>query len=686
MVFEDTQWIDPTSHELLNLTIDRIRALPVLLIIAFRPEFQQIWRGPAHISTLALDRLDTGEAMTLAETVAGKALPGEVVAQIAERADGVPLFVEELTRAIIESGLLQDDGRRYTLDRALPRPAIPPSLHASLLGRLDRLGSAAKETAQFGSAIGRDFAYDLLASVSQRTEAELQDALYRLVDAGIIFQRGVPPEATFLFKHALVQDTAYSTLLRGPRQVLHARIARALEEHFPSVTEIQPQILAHHFTEAGVLEKAVEYWCRAGQQSVGKSALVEGITQLKRGRQLMAELPDSREQKQREVDLLVTLAGALMSARGYAHPEVAEAFGRARSLVLEMEAAGTIPHFSVLYGLWVADFVGGQARASLERAEEFLSFAQSLKETGLLVKGHQLVGTTLLSIGDYAAAFSHLERAVALCAPEEHRTLAFRFAADIDVAALCNWAWALWHRGYPDQAINAAHQALQHARQSHHVPTLVYALIHLGIKAAFERQAAEMGERADEALALASEHGLAMWSGYGLMLQGWARSQRGQVDAAVERIRAGLTATKETAARNFEPLFLGLLAEAFAIAGEIKEGLVVLAEAFAVAEAFGQKGTDAELHRLHGDLLRRLPDPEWTEVEISYRTALAVAGEQGTRGFELRAAVSLASLLSKLGRCAEARDLLAPVYGRFTEGFDTPDLKQAKELLDELNA
>jgi len=302
-----------------------------------------------------------------------------------------------------------------------------------------------------------------------------------------------------------------------------------------------------------------------------------------------------------------------------------------------------------------------------------------------LVKGHQLVGTTLLSVGDYTGAFSHLQRAVALFAGEEHRALAISFTADVGIAALCNWAWALWHRGYPDQAADAADQALQHARQSAHVPTLAYALIHLCIKAALERRAAEAEHRTDEAVALAKEHGLAMWSGYGLMLQGWALSQRaGQSEAAVERIRAGLAATRETAARNWEPFCLGLLAEALAATGEIEEGLLVLAEAFATADTSGQKGTDAELHRLRGDLLRCSQSPNWIEVEACFRTALAIAREQGTRGFELRAAASLARLLGKQGRRDEARDLLAPVYRSFSEGFDMPDLKEAKALLAEL--
>jgi predicted ATPase len=541
-----------------------------------------------------------------------------------------------------------------------------------------------REIAQIGAAIGREFSYALLNAVVGRDEGSLRAALAQLEDAELLFRSGAPPDMRYSFKHALVQDTAYDTLLRGPRRVLHSRIAHALQERSATNTDAHPEILAHHFTEAGSFEQAASYWLRAGRQSIEKSALIEAIAQLRRGLQLIAYLPETRERKQQELDLLVTLTGALMGVRGYAHPEVSEAFGRARSLVLETEGAGTMPHFSVLYGLWVADFVSGKPKPSLERAEEFLSHAQSLEDSGLLVKGHQLVGTTLLSIGDYTAALPHLERAVALSAPEEHRTHAVRFAADIDVAALCNYAWALWHRGYPDQASDAAHEGLRHAQQSAHAPTLAYALFHIGMKSTLERRAAEAEQRASETLALATENGLAMWSAYGLMLQGWALSQLGQRETAVERIRAGLTATRETGARNFEPLFLGLLGEALAVAGEIDEGLQVLAEALATADACGQKGTDAELHRLRGELLGRLRSPNWTEVEASLRVALAIAREQGTRGFELRAAVGLAHLLSNLGRREEARDLLAPVYGWFTEGFDTPDLKEAKALLDEI--
>jgi predicted ATPase len=597
----------------------------------------------------------------------------------------VPLFLEELTKTVLEAVMAGADGSGVVSAVPATLLAVPATLHASLMARLDRLGAAAKELAQIGAAIGRDFSYELLAATAQRTDAELRDALDRLVDAGLVFQRGAPPQATFLFKHALVQDTAYSMLLRGQRQALHARIARTLEERFPSLADTQPQILAHHFTEARFLERAVRFWCSAGERSTAKSALVEAIAQLRRGLLLITDLPDSRERTQQELDLQVTLAGALMGARGYAHPEVAEAFGRATTLISNTESAGTILHFSVLYGRFSADYVGGKPKAALDRAREFLSLAQSQKDSGLLLMGHRLVGVALITIGDYPAALSHAERAVALYMPEEHSALAFRFGQDIGVSAFSYYSWALWHRGYPDQATNAACETLRYARQSVHVHTLAYALFHIGFKAATERRVAEVEERANELVGLAKEHGFAMWLGYGLMLHGWAMAQCGQGGAAVERIRDGLAATLATGARNLEPIFLGLQAEALALTGATDEGLAVLTEALAAAKSSSQEGNDAELHRLRGEIMRRLPSPNWTEVEVCFRTALTIARQQGTRGFELRAAVSLARLLRDQGRRDAAGDLLAPVYGWFTEGFDTPDLKEARALIDELD-
>ena len=687
MIFEDLHWADPTSRELLDLTIQQIAKMPVLLVTTFRSEFQPPWIGQPHVETLSLRRLGRAESGELVRRIVGTAaaLSREDVDDIVERTDGVPLFLEELTKAVFETVISGAHvGKAAVLSVAAASRAVPVTLQASLMARLDRLGSTAKEVLQTGAVIGRDFSYELLAAVGQWTDWELRGALTRLVAAGLVFQREMPPRASFLFKHALVQDVAYSMLLFGLRRSLHGQIARVLEERFPDVMRGRPETLAQHFTEAGLFEKAVGYWCQAGRQSVAKSGFIEAITQLRTGLRLIADLPDTRERKQQELELQVTLAGVLTVVKGYAHPEVAEASGRARDLIPESGRAGTVIHFSMLRGLWAADFVGGKPKAALEYANEFLLLAQSQPGSRMLATGHWLVGRALITIGDYPAATLHLERAVVSYRAGEHPPFDPRLGADIGVTAVAGWTLALWHRGYPDQAHEAANEALRRARQLRHLHTLVYALLIISLVTISARRTVEAEEFANELVTLSDEHRFALFSGFGQIFQGWALAQHGHGVAAVRRIREGLSAAEATGWRGHEPGLLGLLAEALALTGAIDDGLTVLAEALATAEASGARGADAELHRLRGDLLRRLPSPERTEVEGCFRRALAVAREQGTRGFELRAAVSLARLLSELGRRAEARDLLAPIYGWFTEGFGTPDLREARALLDEL--
>jgi class 3 adenylate cyclase/predicted ATPase len=680
MIFEDLQWTDATSREFLDLLVDRIEGMPVLLVATLRSEFQPPWTALRQVTSLTLARLDQRLCTTIVEQIAGPktSLSREIVAEIVERTDGVPLFLEELTKAVLESAAI---GTIPAMSLA-----VPASLHASLIARLDRLGPIAKDVAQVGAAIGRDFSYELLAATAPRTEQELAQALGLLVDAGLIFARGSGPQSTYLFKHALVQDTAYSMLLRSARKTLHARIARTLAEHFPGVAEAQPQVLAHHFTEAGLIEHAIAYWSRAAQQSAAKSSFVEAIAKLRRGLQLIDELPDSSERKQRELELQVTLAAALREAKGHASPEVGLVLRRARDLVLDTNAAGTILHFSVLYGLWVAQYLGGEPVAALEQAREFLSLAQSQEQTGLLLTGHRLVGSALIHIGDFPEALSHLDRAVALYRPKEHGALAFRFGADVGITAMCVRTWALWHLGFPDQARKAIDDGVALARQSPHRHTLAYALIYAGLTAVSARWTSEGASLANELVSLTEEHGFALFLGYGLILQGGVMAQSGQGAAAVERIRQGIAAMQATGARRAESIVLGLSAEALAATGAIAKALEMLTAALAAAEACGAHWTDAELHRLRGELLQRLPSPSWPDIEGAFRTSLAVAHAQETRGFELRAAISLARLLSKQERRDEARDLLAPLYGWYTEGFDTPDLKEAKALLDTLNA
>jgi predicted ATPase len=684
MTFEDLHWIDPTSREVLDLTVEKIMDLPVLLVATYRPEFQPPWVGQSQVTVIALNRLGRSEGAMLVHRLAGNlgALPLDIVDEIVERTDGVPLFVEELTKAVVEAGA----DRSFASISAVPASslAVPATLHASLLGRLDRLGPAAKNVAQVGAAIGRDFSHELLAAAAPLAEPELQEALRRLVEAGLVFQRGAPPAAEYLFKHALVQDTAYSTLLRGPRQALHRRIAEALEQRFTDFIETRPEILAHHYGEAVMADKAITYWHLAGKSSVARSAVHEATTQLRRGLSLLDRLPETRERQQLELDIHVTLVSALMAGKGYADPEVVAALERANRLVTETASVGTPLHFFVLYGLWVSTAHSGTVAAALEHATNFLSSAQSQPSSGPLLVGHRILAMSLIDSGDYCAALAHFETAASLYRPDEHRDSAFRYGQDIGVSAFVQLSWALWHRGYPEQSARAADRALAYSRELGHAHTLAYALCLAGRAALFARDIATVHAYGNECVMLANEHGFAQWAALGRILQGWADAQRGEATTGIARIRDGLAADEATSARLQVPLYSVLLADALALAGKIEEGLATLDDALATAAVSGVRGWDAEIHRLRGELTARLPHPDPAKAEQSFRTAVAIAREQGTRGYELRAAVSLARLWREQGRREEARDLLAPVYGWFTEGFDTADLKDAKALLDEL--
>jgi class 3 adenylate cyclase/predicted ATPase len=684
MIFEDLHWIDPTSRELLDLTVEKITSLPVLLVATYRPEYQPPWVGGSQVTAIALNRLGRSEGATLVHRLAGNlgALLPDIVDEIVERTDGVPLFVEELTKAMVEAGA----DRGHASISAVPPSAfpVPATLHASLLGRLDRLGPSAKNVAQAGAAIGRDFSYELLAAAAPLAEPEFQEALRRLVEAGLFFQRGLPPTAEYLFKHALVQDTAYSTLLRGPRQALHRRIAKALEQRFPDCIETRPEILAHHCGEAALPDKAITYWHLAGKLSVAKSAVREAIAQLRRGLSLLDGLPKTRERKQLELDIHVTLSAALMAGKGYADPEVFAALERANRLVTETASVGTPLHFSVLYGLWTSNSTAGNLVAALEHATNFLSVAQSQPSSGPLLVGHRTLAHSLICSGDYPAALNHSETAASLYRPEEPRDFAYHYGQNIGVGAFVQLSWALWHCGYPDQSARAADRALAHSRQLGHAHALSHAFWFAGMAAVFARDVATVYSRSNDCVAVASEHGLTLWAANGGVLQAWADAQSGQAMPGIARIRNGLAAAEATGARVYTPLFLTLLAEALALAGKIEEGLAALNDASAKSAGSGMRGWDAEIHRLRGELTGRLPHPDPARAEESFCTALAIARAQGTRGYELRAATSLARLWREQGRRTEARDLLAPLYAWFTEGFDTADLKEAKALLEEL--
>jgi len=673
MVFEDAHWIDPTSRELLDLTVERVRILPVLLIVTFRPEFQMPWTGQPQVSMLTLNRLDRHDRTALVEQIAGgKALPDEVVGQIVDRTDGVPLFVEELTKSVLESGLLREDRDRYVLDRALPPFAIPTSLHDSLMSRLDRLASV-RLVAQIGAAIGREFPYALLHAVSRLPEDELEAALARLVASELVFQRGKPPDAVYSFKHALVQDAAHGSLLRSTRQQLHAQIAEALGTHFPELMDTQPELFAQHYAEAGLVEKSVACWGKAGHQSAARSAMAEAAAQFQRGLDQLALLPDTPERQRQELVFCSALGSALQAAKGYAAPETGDAYARAREL---WEQLGSPSEFlRVPFGQSVYHLYRGELDLALRLDEDLLRLSSQRNDTAGLVLGHVSSGRDLFFVGRFTLSRSHLEEGLALYDPISHRSLGRQFGGSS--AFLGNVLFCL---GYPDQALERSSAAIAEARRLAHPPFLAGNLA-TGIRLRLlVGDNAALGEWVDQLVTVTTEQGFPHWRAMGTICRGWVKVKNGDVAEGISLLRTGSAASRTTGA--WRPHNIALLAAACEITGQIEEGLTLLDDALRIVEKTGERWFAAELYRHKGQLL--LGQGHTEAAEELYRKALSIAEEQGAKLWELRAAASLARLRRDQGSPAEARDLLAPVYGWFTEGFDTADLKEAKALLDEL--
>src|SRR6266699_101815 len=564
MIFEDSRWSDPTSLELLNRTVDRIKTVPALLIVTFRPEFKAPWAENSHVTSVTLNRLGKGEvAALIARLVGNKELPADVMAEILERTDGIPLFVEEMTKAVLEA---EGEVEARRIVAAIPSPAvrIPASLHASLIARLDRLGPA-KELAQIGAAIGRELSHPLLAAVVRKPEAELQTALDRLIGAGLLLQQGSAPHATYFFKHVLVRDAAYSTLLRERRRTLHARIAETLESQFAEISENQPELLARHCTEARQIEKAAALWGKAGLRSAQRSALVEAAEQLRRALDQTATLTATPALRREEIKLQVALITPLLHVSGYAAPETRAAVERARLLIEQAEALGEPPEdplllFSVLYGFWVANLVAFHGDVMRELAVQFLALANKQKATGPLMMGHRLLGLSLLHTGDIVNGRAHLDRAITFYDPAEHRPLATRFGQDIGVLS---WkSLGFWLLGYPEAALADSEHALKVAREIGHSATLMYVLnfsawshIHCGNYAAAKALVEEFS-------ALKDQTGSLFWGAWGMMQQGCLLALTGKTPGAVQTITSGVTAMRSTGTTMWMPLWLSYLTRA----------------------------------------------------------------------------------------------------------------------------
>ena len=688
MIFEDIHWIDPTSLETLGRAVDRIRTLGVLLIVTYRPEFEPPWIGRPYVTALTLNRLAEREISAMIDGVVGnKLIPANTRQDIIERTDGIPLFVEEMTKAILEA---ESEGEAQRTAAAVPSPAlaVPASLHASLMARLDRLGPA-KEVAQIGAAIGREFSHALLAAVVRQSEAELGSALDRLIEAGLLFRQGVPPHASYLFKHALVQDAAYGTLLREPRRALHARIAETIESQFADIAEIQPELLARHCTEAGMIEKAASLWGKAGLRSLARSALVEAIELLSRALALIATLPATPDLRREQIELQVAIITPLLHVKGYAAAETKAAAERARLLIEQAEALGEPPEdplllFSVLNGFWLANYVAGNGDVMRALADQFLALAEKQGATFPRLLGYRLVGTSLLYMGDLTQARAHLDRAIALYDPVVHRPLATRFGQDVRMASLLRRSQALWSLGYPETALADADQSLRDAREIGHAATLFMALSVGSWTQTLCGNYAAANELIDEGLALAEEKGAFYQKAVGEGLQGTLMALTGNASGAVQVMPAAIAAQRSAGTALHIPLTLSRLARAYAEVGQFDEAWRCIAEAFTVVETTKEKWCDTQINHLAGEIALMGSQPDALKAEAYFERALAVARRQQAKSWELRAAMSMARLWRDQGKRDEARDLLAPVYDWFTEGFDTLDLKEAKALLDEL--
>jgi predicted ATPase/class 3 adenylate cyclase len=683
LIFEDLHWIDPTSMDLLELIVERAPTFPALLILTFRREFKSPWIGQPHVTSLALNRLNREQGTAMVERVAaGKALPAEVLTQILAKTDGVPLFIEELTKTVLESGLLRDEGDRYVLSGPLPALAIPATLHDSLTARLDRL-IPVKEVAQVGAAIGRQFPYELLAAVSPLSENELNEALAELEDSELVFRRGALPQATFTFKHALVRDAAYDSLLRRKRKQIHGSIASVLRERFADTAMTQPELLAHHYTEAGMAEQAALYWLKAGQRAAERSANVEAVGHLTKGLEVLKAMTDSLGRAELELELQTALVVPLMATEGYAAPATGAALARARESCERLDRTDRL--LPILYGQWAYHIVGGDHRAARQGAGQFLELAMRETDAAVELVGRRILGVSLFHLGELHAAQTQTEQALALYDPQRHRSLAFQFGQDQRASALSFLSLQVWLTGHPDRAWCEMKRALDHVEELNHASSRAYVLVWgAATLAALCRDPAAVGEFADKAISVSQERGLQLFLATARIFRSWASAQlSGQAEQVSELIDA-LADCDRTRTRVHRPYHLGLLAETLHRSGRTEEGLRAVVEALSLVEATEERIWEADLQRLKGDLTlsRAIPNPG--EAEEDYHRAISIAGQQGAKLLELRATTGLARLRQTQGRTAEAHDLLAPIYGWFTEGFATTDLKTAKALLDAL--
>ncbi|NIM73300.1 MAG: AAA family ATPase [Gammaproteobacteria bacterium] len=681
IVFEDVHWIDPTTAELVDLMVDAIQGLRVLLLMTFRPEYDCRWSGYPHVTALALNRLTRSQTEALILHVADDVpLPDDVVDQIVAKTDGVPLFVEELTKNVLESGLLRPAGDRYELAGPLVPLAIPASLQDSLMARLDRMAPV-KEVAQIGAAIGREFSYELLHGVTGKQDDELRHALEQLVDAELIFRRGTPPSATYTFKHALVQDAAYASLLKSRRQQLHADIAKVITEQRPELLETQPELLAHHYAQAGLPRPAVAHWQTAAKRAIDRSAYPEAIEQLDRAIEQTALIPPGEARDKLELELHVTKLGPLFPVKGYGSREVDQTSARALELSRTVGDNRTV--FPTLYARWAYQYILSNRKEMFDLSREYLERAEAEGDDAGRIVGHRTHAVALLYRGEVEQARYHAGQALQLYIPEKHVPLVARFGQDIKVQAINYIAISDALLGNIDEAVAIGAEAIAHARALNHANTLAYALWHIGVwlpsvirdTESVHRYGAEMFE-------LARRHRLQFWAAFSqphVAVNGYGKTP---AEAAADGEKAIASWQHEHNGRMIVPEILCRIAEAHLDDANTSAAERALSEARRFMEPEGEVYWHPELYRLRGRLAVMVAPDETQAAVAEYERAIAIAREQKTRLLELRAATALARLLLERGDGARAKAVICPVYECFSGGFDKPDLLDARALVE----
>ncbi|MGB9150630.1 MAG: AAA family ATPase [Burkholderiales bacterium] len=684
MLFEDTHWIDPTTLALLDQLIVQAINFPLLMILTHRPDFVPPWEALGHVSGIRLSKLSRAQCgLLVSRLTGGKALPPELLDNILGKTDGVPLFVEEVTKNVLESGMLRQEGDSYIYGHAGNSITVPTTLRDSLMARLER-SAEAKEIAQIGAVIGREFSHELILAVVPKSATELNRALHQLIESGLVFRRGISPDFIYTFKHALVQDVAYDSLLKSRRQLLHSHIAKVIEDRQPSLRDTLPEVLAQHLSTAGQAEQSIPLWRAAAGMATKRMALKEAISHLDNAMKDAASLAPSRDRDRVELDLHASLGTVYMLAKGWAAPEVEHAYARANQL----SAAVIDPEDAVrtLWGICVFHLVRGEIDYARGMGDRIMDIANSSGSRRARLVAHMLGVQLSMYSGDFTGAQTHATVAEQLYSVEDDQPMISHFSTDLRLTVRLHAAHIQWISGLPDQSIALSVQNVEFARPLNHPYSLSWAMTWGAIPLLYRREHEELLKLVEQGICIAEEHGFAYTAAIGTMARGWARAQAGAQSEGIREMKQGLTNFRKTGAEIVVPFFQTLLAELLCDVGEKDEALSLTDQAMDQIGRWGERWQEAEIHRVRGILFAAHPQADIARAEASLIQAIDIASKQGAKGWELRARVALARLLSGENHCTQARAILAPLVASFHEGAGTKDLVDARELLHSLSA